>query len=62
MFQASNSLSTQTKKALLDAKFSQIVAAALIGLIVVFSVGFLPMDVVHNAAHDTRHTVSFPCH
>jgi len=25
-------------------------------------VGFLPVDAVHNAAHDTRHSVTFPCH
>ena len=32
------------------------------GLIVLFAVGFSPMDVAHNAAHDTRHTLAFPCH
>jgi cobalt transporter subunit CbtB len=24
--------------------------------------GFAPIEVVHNAAHDTRHAFAFPCH
>ena len=36
--------------------------AVLLGTLVVLGVGFLPMDAVHNAAHDTRHSFSFPCH
>lgn len=46
----------------LDSKVRQILAAALLGVIVVSGVGFFPMDTVHNAAHDTRHSISFPCH
>lgn len=37
-------------------------AAMIFGAIVLFAVGFLPMDVAHNAAHDTRHALVFPCH
>lgn len=40
----------------------QNLAAAIFGLIILFAVGFAPMDVAHNAAHDTRHTLAFPCH
>ena len=40
----------------------QLIAAALLGLILLFGVGFAPMDIAHNAAHDTRHSVAFPCH
>ena len=36
--------------------------SALLGLFVVGFVGFSPMDVVHNAAHDSRHSLAFPCH
>ncbi len=43
-------------------KRSQIIAAAILGLTIVFAVGMLPMDAVHNAAHDTRHSAAFPCH
>jgi cobalt transporter subunit CbtB len=37
------------------------VAAAILGLVIVLGVGFGPGR-MHNAAHDTRHTLSFPCH
>jgi cobalt transporter subunit CbtB len=35
---------------------------ALLGLFMVGFVGFSHLDVVHNAAHDTRHSLAFPCH
>lgn len=40
----------------------QTLAACLFGALVLFGVGFMPMDAAHNAAHDTRHTAAFPCH
>jgi cobalt transporter subunit CbtB len=36
--------------------------AALLGAFVIWVVGFSHIDVAHNAAHDTRHSVGFPCH
>lgn len=36
--------------------------SALLGLFIVGFVGFSHLDVVHNAAHDTRHSLAFPCH
>lgn len=36
--------------------------AVLFGLVILFAVGFLPMSAAHNAAHDTRHSFTFPCH
>lgn len=36
--------------------------AMLLGVAMVFLVGFAPMPAVHNAAHDTRHSAAFPCH
>jgi cobalt transporter subunit CbtB len=36
--------------------------SALLGLFMVGFVGFSHLDVVHNAAHDTRHSLAFPCH
>lgn len=45
---------------------SETLRAALVALIVgvtlVFLAGFSHIDNVHNAAHDTRHALSFPCH
>ncbi|WP_053981241.1 CbtB domain-containing protein [Marinagarivorans algicola] len=32
------------------------------GAIMVLAVGFMPMSAAHNAAHDTRHALAFPCH
>lgn len=32
------------------------------GAVIIFLVGFSPMDVAHNATHDSRHALAFPCH
>jgi cobalt transporter subunit CbtB len=40
----------------------QAVLAMTLGLFVVFMVGFSHIGVVHNAAHDVRHSSAFPCH
>ncbi|MCP5163373.1 MAG: CbtB-domain containing protein [Hahellaceae bacterium] len=40
----------------------QNLAALLFGAIILGAVGFLSMDTAHNAAHDTRHSLAFPCH
>lgn len=37
-------------------------AAVLLGSALVLTVGFAPMQAVHNATHDTRHAAAFPCH
>jgi cobalt transporter subunit CbtB len=44
-------------------KFSwpALVASAL-GAVIVFAVGFAGPELIHNAAHDTRHSMNFPCH
>lgn len=38
------------------------VVAGSIGLFVLFGVGFAHTAAVHDAAHDSRHSVAFPCH
>ncbi|WP_315834337.1 CbtB domain-containing protein [Bradyrhizobium prioriisuperbiae] len=40
----------------------QAVMAMALGLFVIGMVGFSHIDVVHNAAHDVRHSNAFPCH
>ena len=40
----------------------QAAMAILLGVFVIGVVGFSHIDVVHNAAHDTRHSNAFPCH
>ncbi|MEH6345203.1 MAG: CbtB domain-containing protein [Bermanella sp.] len=41
---------------------SQILSAAILGFVIMMGVGLSPMEVAHNAAHDTRHSFAFPCH
>jgi len=36
--------------------------AALLGIFLLWGVGFSHMSAFHNAAHDTRHSNAFPCH
>jgi cobalt transporter subunit CbtB len=38
------------------------VVALVLGLGLIFLTGFAYPEVIHNAAHDTRHGLSFPCH
>jgi cobalt transporter subunit CbtB len=46
--------------------FDRQMAAGLIclflGLFLVAGVGFAGSAAVHDAAHDTRHAIGFPCH
>lgn len=39
-----------------------IAAAILAGLALLFVAGISQASVVHGAAHDQRHAISFPCH
>lgn len=43
-------------------RLSQALMAMLLGVFVIGMVGFSHIDVVHNAAHDVRHSNAFPCH
>jgi cobalt transporter subunit CbtB len=36
--------------------------AMLLGAFIVGGVGFSHIGAVHNAAHDYRHSMGFPCH
>ncbi len=40
----------------------QLALAGLLGLFVVGVSGFAHIEAVHNAAHDVRHSLAFPCH
>ena len=39
-----------------------IVSALVIGLGILYFTGFAQAAQVHDAAHDARHTLAFPCH
>jgi cobalt transporter subunit CbtB len=41
---------------------AQLGLVALLGLFVLGVLGFSHIEVVHNAAHDYRHSMGFPCH
>jgi cobalt transporter subunit CbtB len=36
--------------------------AALLGIVLVYLAGFLPVETVHDGAHDARHSAALPCH
>jgi len=63
--QADAMLSAQSSALQTAARSQTLVAAllaALLGLVVIWGVGFSHISVVHNAAHDVRHSNGFPCH
>lgn len=35
---------------------------AALGVMLIAGVGFVGMPAIHDAAHDVRHVLSFPCH
>lgn len=37
-------------------------AAIALGLVVLYVAGFAGSERIHNAAHDARHGLNFPCH
>jgi len=37
-------------------------AAAMLGMVILFGAALANSDTIHNAAHDTRHSAAFPCH
>ncbi len=38
------------------------VVALLLGSFMLLGIGFAHSETIHNAAHDTRHALTFPCH
>ena len=36
--------------------------AALLGLVLLYAVGFAQTEAIHNGAHDARHAAGFACH
>jgi len=43
-------------------KKTQLLISGLFAVIILAIVGFAPIEVIHNATHDTRHSSGFPCH
>ncbi len=56
---------SSSRTAAAGATTSRVVAvafAALLGTLLVAGTGFAHSAAIHNAAHDTRHSLAFPCH
>jgi cobalt transporter subunit CbtB len=57
---------TSTTAGVRGSERSEALVAALLafalGIGLVFTTGFAHPSTIHNAAHDTRHALSFPCH
>jgi cobalt transporter subunit CbtB len=45
-----------------QSRLLQLALAGLLGVFIVGFVGFSHLEIVHNAAHDYRHSMAFPCH
>lgn len=43
-------------------RFLAPLAAAILGLALVYLAGFAQADALHDGAHDARHSAAFPCH
>lgn len=54
-----SAITSPTKK--IDVMKAAIVAF-LLGLGLIYAVGFAPVESLHDATHDSRHALSFPCH
>jgi cobalt transporter subunit CbtB len=61
-----NTQTTTTTAGVRSSERSEALVAALVALALgvglVFTTGFSHPSTIHNAAHDTRHALSFPCH
>jgi cobalt transporter subunit CbtB len=59
------SLTAAKTKTIQAAKIETLKAASLaclLGALLIYGIGFSHIEAVHDAAHDSRHALSFPCH
>ena len=52
----------QTSTRVLSQRIAVGLTAMFLGSFLVFGVGLAQDGRMHNAAHDTRHAIGFPCH
>jgi len=57
-----NTQATGLPVQLTDQRRAAGIAALVIGFFLIFGVGLSHIAAAHNAAHDTRHAIGFPCH
>ncbi|MFA6161952.1 MAG: CbtB domain-containing protein [Methylobacter sp.] len=53
---------TQASSDVLKDKILPAMLAGMLGLGLLYAAGFAETAQLHNAAHDGRHSASFPCH
>ncbi len=53
---------TQVHSEVLKDKILPAMLAGMLGLALLYTAGFAETAQLHNAAHDGRHSASFPCH
>jgi cobalt transporter subunit CbtB len=53
---------TNTAQLSVSQRMSAGLVCIFVGATLVFMVGLSHLTVAHNAAHDTRHAIGFPCH
>jgi cobalt transporter subunit CbtB len=58
----SSTVLTHTSSRSLGNRLLVTFGSILMGLSLVYFAGFSHLDLIHNAAHDTRHSSGFPCH
>jgi len=46
----------------ISARIKPALMASALALVLLYGMGFAPMEALHNAAHDGRHSAGFPCH
>ena len=57
-----NTVSVATPTLSIAEHVKAVAAALVIGVALIYTTGFAASTNVHNAAHDTRHGLAFPCH
>jgi cobalt transporter subunit CbtB len=57
-----NTVTSATKTIAPPAAILPAVFAIVLGVLLIYGVGFASPMAIHNAAHDARHAFSFPCH
>ncbi|MBM3575689.1 MAG: CbtB-domain containing protein [Alphaproteobacteria bacterium] len=58
-------LTAEKTKTIQAAKIETLKAASLaflLGVLLIYGIGFSHIEAVHDSAHDSRHALSFPCH
>ncbi|PPK75023.1 cobalt transporter subunit CbtB [Methylobacter tundripaludum] len=53
---------TQARSEVLKDKILPAMLAGMLGFSLLYAAGFAETAQLHNAAHDGRHSASFPCH